>query len=62
LQIDRVRAFAAKGRIPMEKFLASFRVVAADSCAQNDVAVKYTAWSLALFAGTTLAGAQESGG
>src|SRR6267154_6235313 len=61
LQIDRgAELLRQKGESPMEKFLEQLSRSLQPIVRQNDVAVKYTAWSLAfILPDTTLAGAQN---
>jgi len=62
LQIDRgANCCRQQGESPMEKFLEQLRGRCSD-CAQNDVGVKYTSWSLALFCRTRLWRALRFGG
>jgi len=61
LQIDRgAELLRSQGESPMEKFLEQLSRSLQPIVRQNDVAVKYTAWSLAfILPDTTLAGAQN---
>jgi len=61
LQIDRgAELLRQQGESPMEKFLEQLSRSLQSIVRQNDVAVKYTAWSLAfILPDTTLAGAQN---
>jgi diguanylate cyclase (GGDEF)-like protein len=61
LQIDRGAEFLRQqGEAPMERFLEQLARSLQPIVRQNDVAVKYTAWSLAfVLPDTTLAGAQN---
>jgi len=61
LQIDRgAELLRSQGESPMERFLEQLSRSLQPIVRQNDVAVKYTAWSLAfILPDTTLAGAQN---
>src|SRR5215475_12310819 len=61
LQIDRgAELLKQQGESPMEKFLEQLSRSLQPIVRQNDVAVKYTSWSLAfILPDTTLAGAQN---
>src|SRR5260221_6490712 len=61
LQIARgAELLRQQGESPMEKFLEQLSRSLQPIVRQNDVAVEYTAWALAVFfAGTTVGGAPE---
>src|SRR5208282_4765762 len=61
LQIDRgAEMLRQQGEMPMEKFLEQLARSLQPLVRQNDMAVKYTTWALAIILpGTTVSGAQN---